>query len=256
MKARMQVLAYFALFAPVFAVSVLHGWLIILESGTLMRPRLSWWRQLWGGVFLKLFSWVVNLRITYVMPSEEDIGYLTSGPCIVVSNHANVLDAFLIPYVEGKLRLGEVRWLMKEPLKRAFGFGAMFRYSGAVFLQREKGSEDILNIQATAAHARSQGFSMGILPEGTRGAGALLPPKSGGLKVIVRNIPDVPIVSISIVGGPPLGSGKTMWDGVAFCGQRMHVIVRVHHPIKEEQVEAWLEDEWERKHAELAAGPP
>ncbi len=111
-----------------------------------------------------------------------------SGPVILASNHASILDP---PLVGSALPRG-INYLARESLFRFPGIGALLRSWSAVPVDRDgagaKGLKAILNRLLA-------GGGIILFPEGTRTRdGALLPARSGiGLIVVKSTAPVIPV---------------------------------------------------------------
>lgn len=256
MKAR--VLFVLCLFAGVFVwlASVVHGWVILYEErpGPMLRLRLSHWRTLWGSALLAVLRSFMRLKVAYRLPGIEEASLARSGPCIVVSNHQHsLIEPFVLPGLLARLGIHDVRWVAKEAMKRAWGWGPMFRASGFAWVRRGGRAGDIRAVEAAVARAVGDGASFAIFPEGTRAPlGQVLPPKAGGFLAAVRNMPRCPIVSVTFAWDSPPQGGRTMLDGASLYGRTVVVNVRVSEPVSEEEAKRWLDGEWERMRQLLA----
>lgn len=138
--------------------------------------RIGW--SLFRVVFATYFRWRV------CNPERVPL----SGPVILASNHASILDP---PLVGSALPRG-INYLARESLFRFPGIGALLRSWSAVPVDRDgagaKGLKAILNRLLA-------GGGIILFPEGTRTRdGALLPARSGiGLIVIKSTAPVIPV---------------------------------------------------------------
>lgn len=256
----MAKLRFFLCYIPggiVFVITVLIGWVILLEGGPHVRTRLSHWRALGTPIFFWIIRKFMALKVRYRMLTPERVPHLRGGPCIVVSNHqAAVIEPFVLPNLLYQLGIDDLRWVAKEKTREAVGYGLMHRHSGFAFLSRDRSrsEQDIREIERMTALASNEGASVAIFPEGTRTTdGNPLPPKSGGLKAIVRNLPHAPIVSVTFGWDRLPGDIRTIKDGAGLYKRTLYVTVRIDDPLTEETAEAWLNAEWERKQLEVSA---
>lgn len=138
--------------------------------------RIGW--SLFRVVFATYFRWRV------CNPERVPL----SGPVILASNHASILDP---PLVGSALPRG-INYLARESLFRFPGIGALLRSWSAVPVDRDgagaKGLKAILNRLLA-------GGGIILFPEGTRTRdGELLPARSGiGLIVIKSTAPVIPV---------------------------------------------------------------
>ncbi len=138
--------------------------------------RIGW--SLFRVVFATYFRWRV------CNPERVPL----SGPVILASNHASILDP---PLVGSALPRG-INYLARESLFRFPGIGALLRSWSAVPVDRDgagaKGLKAILNRLLA-------GGGIILFPEGTRTRdGALLPARSGiGLIVVKSTAPVIPV---------------------------------------------------------------
>lgn len=113
-------------------------------------------------------------------------------PCVFIGNHSSILDIPIILYTTNK-RIGFVakKEVFSVPL-----LGYWIKKSGSVALDRENARSALKTIK-TAVDNISQGYSMGIFPEGTRnkdgGVGSF---KKGSFKLATKS--KVKIVPVSI----------------------------------------------------------
>ncbi|TAK03849.1 1-acyl-sn-glycerol-3-phosphate acyltransferase [Patescibacteria group bacterium] len=239
----------------VWAASVAHGSFILFDErpGPALRLRLSRWRSLWGSALMLVLRSFMRLKVTYRFPTAAQVVPLRSGPCIVVSNHQHsLIEPLVLPGLLERLGIDNVRWIAKDAMKRAWGWGPMFRASGFAWVRRGGHASDIRAVEAAAAAAAGEGASFALFPEGTRAPlGQVLPPKAGGFMAAVRNMPHCPVVSVTFAWDRPPEGGRTMLDGASLFGRTVTVTVRVHEPVAEAQARAWLDEEWERMRKDL-----
>ena len=111
-----------------------------------------------------------------------------TGPFVVVSNHASLLDPYLIGYTSRKREVG---FMAKEELFRIPIFGWIIRYCGAFPVKR--GTHDEAAIQRFHDFLHS-GKPLVLFPEGTRTlTGELQPAKKGvGFLLYHAQVPVIP----------------------------------------------------------------
>jgi 1-acyl-sn-glycerol-3-phosphate acyltransferase len=256
MQARLRFLAFFVVGVIFWIITTLHGRSILNQAGSKVRLELSQWRSFWLPFLFAALRRCMRLQVRYVTPFPMAVRAVRNCPCIVVANHqSSLIDPIILPGLLQKIGLEDVRWAAKEGMKKAWGYGPMFEASGFAWLSRKKGDDnDIRSIEVASALAHAEGASMMIFPEGTRApAGELLRPKAGGFKAIVRNMPGAPIVSVTFGWDRPPQGVKTILDGAPLFGRTVYVTIRAEPPIAEDEAEAWLNAEWERKRVEMSA---
>ena len=113
---------------------------------------------------------------------------------IVMFNHSSFIDAFIFGYsVKGKLTGVIAKENLKYPL-----FGYLCRRFNAIAIDR-KNKKSALESMKNAERTIKQGYSIGILPEGTRTvSGKMGPLKKGGFHMAINT--RIPILPVGIVG--------------------------------------------------------
>ena len=139
---------------------------------------------------------------------------------VVMSNHQSQYD---IPVMFQALRR-RVRMVAKAELFKIPGWGPAMRMAGFVEVDRKDRAAAIQSLES-AKHALSQGTSIWIAPEGTRGPGEkLLPFKQGGFHLAISTGARILPVSIDGTARVLAAHGRRVQEGV-------QVRVTVHDPI-------------------------
>jgi 1-acyl-sn-glycerol-3-phosphate acyltransferase len=139
---------------------------------------------------------------------------------VVMSNHQSHYD---IPVMFQALRR-RVRMVAKSELFKIPGWGPAMRMAGFVEVDRKDRLAAIKSLES-AKHALSQGTSIWIAPEGTRGPGGkLLPFKQGGFHMALDTGARILPVSIDGTGRVLEAHGRRVREGV-------EVRVTVHAPV-------------------------
>jgi 1-acyl-sn-glycerol-3-phosphate acyltransferase len=151
---------------------------------------------------------------------------------VVMSNHQSHYD---IPVMFQALRR-RVRMVAKAELFKIPGWGPAMRMAGFVEVDRKDRVAAIQSLES-ARHALSQGTSIWIAPEGTRGPGGkLLPFKQGGFHLALGAGARILPVSIDGTGRVLAAHGRKVTEGV-------EVRVTVHEPISPQQYGAERREE-------------
>ena len=139
-----------------------------------------------------LLTWVFRNIFEGVSVSQEEINMLrdtyTKAPLILIPCHKSHLDYLLLPYVMFRNNMPCPHIAAGKNLS-FWPLGPIFRGGGAFFLRRTfKGAE--LYARIFAAYIEKllyEGFNIKIYIEGGRSrTGKLLPPKTGGLGMIIK----------------------------------------------------------------------
>ncbi len=143
--------------------------------------------------FLDLFfTWVFKNIFEGISVSQDEINMMretyTKAPLILIPCHKSHLDYLLLPYVMFKNNMPCPHTAAGKNLS-FWPLGPIFRGAGAFFLRRTfKGAE--LYARIFAAYIEKllyEGFNIKIYIEGGRSrTGKVLPPKTGGLSMIIR----------------------------------------------------------------------
>ena len=124
-----------------------------------------------------------------------------TGPCLLLSNHASVLD----PAIAGGMLKRESHFLARPGVYRAPIIGALFRYLNTHSIRR--GGIDREAIRTCVAVLEA-GWPLMMFPEGTRSRDGSVAKPRGGFAMILEHLPDVPCVPVYITGtGKALGRG-------------------------------------------------
>ncbi len=139
-----------------------------------------------------LLTWVFNNIFEGVSVSQSEINRMretyTQAPLILVPCHKSHLDYLLLPYVMFKNNMPCPHIAAGKNLS-FWPLGPIFRGAGAFFLRRTfKGAELYSRIFAAYLEKLlSEGFNIKIYIEGGRSrTGKLLPPRPGGLAMLIR----------------------------------------------------------------------
>jgi len=136
-------------------------------------------------------TWLISL---YFRTKGHGTGNIPStGPFVVVSNHASFLDPYLIGYTSVEREVG---FMAKEELFRVPIFGAIIRYCGAFPVRR--GGHDPEAIQSFHDFLHS-GKPLVLFPEGTRTRDGELQQAKKGVGLLLYNA-KVPVIPAYVNG--------------------------------------------------------
>jgi 1-acyl-sn-glycerol-3-phosphate acyltransferase len=115
-----------------------------------------------------------------------------SGPLIVAPNHVSLLDPPAVACGTNR----HLRFMAKEELFRAKGFGWLIRSLGAFPVSRGEGDTEAIR---TAINAINSGDAVLIFPEGTRGNGKVIQPVNRGVTMLAKRT-GAKVMPVAIVG--------------------------------------------------------
>ena len=129
-----------------------------------------------------------------VIYGEEKLKKIPSA--VFMANHESQLDPPLMTYLSEKSPL---RFFAKHTLAYFPLFGQAMWATDQVFINREKGSRALKNIEKMIAKSKNKDKYFFIFPEGRRSRdGNLLPFKRGGFALAVKA--KLPIIPVAIAG--------------------------------------------------------
>lgn len=171
-------------FVPLAVVATALFSLLSVVSATLVNPAFA--SRVFAANWARTLAWLTPIRVK-VEGAEHarcDRSY------VVASNHQSMYDIMVI---YGFLRL-DLKWVMKQELRRIPGIGIGCEKVGHIFIDR---SDPKQANGAIAAALQRLGNGIGILffPEGTRSKdGRLLPFKKGAFRTaIAQGLPLLPV---------------------------------------------------------------
>jgi len=216
---------------------------------------------------------------------EASAAALAPGPVVVIGRHASLFDASLAGLVYGRAGF-TVRGVVLAELLADPGFDLIYGRTGSVFIPRDDGPSARTSIDAMARSIRrhdGEQAAIIIFPEGRlfrptvrgralarlaerdhdrgerlAGLTNLLPPRPGGLRVLLDAIPEADVVLIDHRGLDHLGRMADLADlaplpdPVTVTARR---IARADVPDELGEFTAWLDQLWLDLDAELSADP-
>ena len=216
--------------------------------------------------YIKVVNWTAlallsTLRLLGTKISF-DPGSHRPGHYIIVSNHQSVFD---IPFILWHLRSNSPRFIAKRELGRFIpAVSHSLRHMGSALIDRSDPRSAMPAIKAFGETCLKNSWSPAIFPEGTRTKdGKLRKFKTAGLVVLLRSMPDVPVLPLCIQGFYHLVENKMcpMPLGVRVKVKALDVIPRAAGD--EETLPSLIEDllraeiergcSWERSEAQNLA---
>lgn len=220
------------------------------------RRAIARWQCWWGDALFTMVARIMGIRADF-RPTACVDGW--EGPCIIVANHSSSLDILVIFALMAKLGRSDIRWILKRQLLSVPTIGHSCRETGCGYVVRGGDGGDMGRVRQCATLARVDRASVVIFPEGTRFAGPkpdsgyenVLPPKVGGVLALRYELPDHPVLSVTIKWGAPRGA-TTVLDGASYVGRTVTVESALSADVCSRTLVEWLKREWQRKDAALA----
>jgi 1-acyl-sn-glycerol-3-phosphate acyltransferase len=184
----------FLLCTPFFAGLVLVAALLGMSdrAGSVFDWAPRWWARclLWAG----------GVRVQLHHPER----IVRGSARIYVANHVSWYDVFALAAV-----LPRYKWIAKAELARIPIFGPAARAAGMIFIERNNRKAAFAQYQKAAASI-TEGASVIVCPEGTRGSEyALRPFKKGPFVLAIASaVPIVPTVVYGTIAVHPKGSWR------------------------------------------------
>jgi 1-acyl-sn-glycerol-3-phosphate acyltransferase len=144
----------------------------------------------------RLFRWIMRALGAFFLGFEvhgtEQVP--EKGPVVVVANHSRFFDPVFVSMAVPR----RLRWMAKRELF-AFPFGRFFYFLGTFPVDRQGGGRAALR---TALRLLTEGWALGIFPEGTRRKEGVSPEaKSGAALLAARSgAPVLPVFADRIPG--------------------------------------------------------
>lgn len=265
--------------APLLWVAAGFGSRLDTGASLARHRRLQWWS------LDLLATRAEQLLGLPVEVDEASVAALTPGPVVVISRHASLFDASLAGLVYGRAGF-TVRGVVLAELLADPGFDLIYGRTGSVFIPRDDGPSARAAIDAMARSIRRHDGDQSaivLFPEGRlfrpsardralarlaerdpgraerlAGLTNLLPPRPGGLRVLLDAIPEADVVLVDHRGLDHLGRLADLADlaplphPVRVTARR---IARTDVPEDPDEFTDWLDRLWLDLDAELAADP-
>ncbi len=209
---------------------------------------------------LAAVSRVLKLNVTYRLPDHPILRDRTR-PLLIVSNHQSTLDGLVLLTLMHNIGRGNGRWIAKRQLGQAPITGLFLHESGSPIIDRTGSPEDLATILTSARQSVADGATFFVFPEGSRfrktveGSGYthVLPPKKRGFLILREELPDYPILSLTL-NWEKVSGGKTWLESSAVVGKHVVVIGELIEHLPADQSESWLYKEWGQKDLWLSLG--
>lgn len=132
---------------------------------------------------------------TYKVDFEEKLP--EEGPFLIVSNHQSLWD---IPPIIWYLRKLHPKFVSKKTLGKGIpSISYNLRHGGSVLIDRSNSESALEKIKEFATYLKTTKRGGMIFPEGTRSRdGVPKPFKTKGLELLIKNLPEVKIVPVTI----------------------------------------------------------
>ncbi len=227
---------------------------------SLHRRRVARWQLFWGTLLGSAVFRIMGVKVEMILPWVRDSG----RPFVVVSNHpSGPLDGFLLMSLLVRLGRLDFRSIMKREAASMPVIGRSCVETECAFLARGSDKDgDLEEIARCARVARLDRASVIIFPEGTRfrgpkegsGLSRVLPPKSGGLRALITELPGHDVLSVTIIWDRDIRNGKRTASNLGtYVGAKVTVESNVQLlRLKPHLVEAWLSREWKNKDERLS----
>ena len=225
-----------------------------------------WAAGFWWGLCVTISKRVNDVKLVITgddVPMREN--------AVVVINHQNMPDiTFLMDYARSKERLGDMKWMVKDPIKYVPGVGWGMLFLDCVFVKRDW-AKDRASVLATFARLRDNDVPVWLLSfsEGTRFTQAksdrsreyarehglheprhTLVPRTKGFVATVVGLRDHVDAVYDLTLGYEEGV-PTLWQYIKGFSNRAHLHVRRHPihtlPEDEEGLSDWLTDRFREK---------
>lgn len=176
----------------------------------------------------KASLWLIpaRVRVTGREHLEPDQSY------IVVANHLSHVDIYVL---YGKLGM-DLRWVMKQELRRVPVIGVCSAGLGHIFVNRENRQEALGALRDARTRLAADGASVMFFPEGTRSRDGLLRGFKKGAFMMAKDM-NLPLLPITLRGTDAILPPHTL---DLLPGQ---IEVIIHRPIGVEQVSGRTADD-------------
>ena len=203
-----QLYEWLILMPLVGVISLIFGTLTAV-SASLVNPQFA--SRVFGVTWARLLGWLTPIAVT--VEGKQNANRKRSY--VVVSNHQSLHD---IVVIYGWLDL-DLKWVMKQELRKVPGIGIGCEKAGHVFIDRRNpklASEAI----AEALDRLGEGIGILMFPEGTRSPdGKLKPFKKGAFRIAIEQ--GLPVLPVTLLGTRDILPANTL---KAFPGRARMII--------------------------------
>ncbi len=219
--------------SPIFFLSV--GFLILLAK--IIGPERT-------DFLVRFFSRLLMLGTGASYRVHRTTEYDRSRTYIIVSNHVNIFDPFVIYGATSKFSCGmELESHFKIPM-----YGWFMKVYGNVPVAESKNTANVRKIFRLTKETLERGTNLMVLPEGTRTRTGRVGEFNDGIFVMAQKFKQ-PILPVSIVGSFQL---KRKGDWML---RPAHIVVHVHEPIEMDNVKREDVPAIRDKVYEIVSGP-
>lgn len=253
--------------APIYWAIAGFGTRLGSQASIERHERLQWWSI---GLLQRRAEQLLGLRIQLVGDRADVLGAVSPGPIIAVARHVSWFDASLPAVLFQPLGMRTRGAIMAELLADP-GFDLIYPRTGSAFVPRDSSDRAVAAVRAMAASADDR-TALVIFPEGRlfrpsvrdrllaklgetepdraerlSGLTNVLPPRVGGLSVMLDVLPDADVVVIRHRGFEQLSSLRALVEVVPL-GQPVTVSVeripRSRIPDDDGDRSRWLDQLW------------
>ncbi len=130
-----------------------------------------------------------GLKLKFI---NKEALYQIDGPAVLISNHQDNFDAFIIGSFVPKKTVS----IGKKIIRLFPFFGQIYWLSGNILIDRKRKKRALGAMNQAAKKMREKGIKVWIMPEGTRSRGrGLLPFKKGAFHLAKQNnLPIIPVI--------------------------------------------------------------
>ncbi|MDD5251818.1 MAG: lysophospholipid acyltransferase family protein, partial [Patescibacteria group bacterium] len=220
------------------------------------RRRFHAWAAFWLETVLRTFCRLTACRIEFTLPAAT-----SPPPAIVIINHRSAIDLLISYVMLSRSGYRDLRYVAMREIKAIPVAGRFTLETGCCLVKRHNDPDDIGRIRDFAQVAGRDGATVVIFPEGTTYGNPsfltpthadyaqVLPPRLGGIKILVRELPEYAVLSLTIDWR---GNDGVWLERMTQLVERgLSVEGEYVSDIRERPVEVWLVEEWHRKDAKL-----
>jgi 1-acyl-sn-glycerol-3-phosphate acyltransferase len=204
-----QFYAWLVLVPLVAVLTLLFSALTVLFS-TLVSPRFA--SRYFAVTWARLIAWLTPIAVTVTGAENAD----RQHTYVVVCNHQSQYD---IPVVYGWLDL-DLKWVMKQELRRIPGIGIGCEKAGHIFVDRSNPRSARAAVM-TALDRLGDGVGILFFAEGTRSDdGRLLPFKRGAFRLAIEQ--QLPVLPVTLSGTRDVLPARSLKLFPGRCSMHIH----------------------------------
>lgn len=239
---------------PILYLVIFWDW-ITGESGVRHRRRTGTWLSFFAWLTCTWARPIIGIRFYLELPAEFTDN--PNQPFLLVTNHQNTLDIYFLNALLGRFRRRHNCWISKKMIRRVPLIGRSAYESGGAFVSRDGDPADQERVRTCGRLAHGDGASVILFAEGTRFRGAkpnsgferVLPPKIRGFEILREELPDHPILSLTIDWRGL--QGQTLFNVKPDSCVILHMRARIIRDLDNLTPAEWIVREWQRKDQEL-----